>query len=108
MPVCASPRTSTMLARQRELNTQFHQLLDAFVLADALFTAQALRNYGTGWLDLPYSIDPFENYQWLLIVLMPFGPIILDLQGFYQSLLNKRLENRSSRSCGQCFTSASW
>ena len=40
---------------------------------------------------LPYPIDPFENYQWLLIVIMPFGPIILDLQGFYQSPFNKTL-----------------
>ncbi len=34
--------------------------------------------------DLPYSIDPFRNYQWLLLVIMPFGPILLDLQGFYR------------------------
>jgi len=78
-----------MLARQQELNTQFHQLLDALLLALALFAAHALRFYGTGWLDLPYSIDPFQNYQWLLIVIMPFGPIILDLQGFYESPFNK-------------------
>lgn len=78
-----------MLNRQQELNTQFHQLLDAFVLAFSLFAAHALRFYGTGWLNFPYPIDPFENYQWLLIVLMPFGPIILDLQGFYQSPFNK-------------------
>ena len=80
-----------MLARQQELNTQFHQLLDALLLASSLFAAHALRFYGTGWLDLPYSIDPFQNYQWLLIVIIPFGPIILDLQGFYQSPFNKTL-----------------
>jgi hypothetical protein len=80
-----------MLARQQELNTQFQQLLDAFLLACALFAAHALRFYGTSWLNLPYSIDPFQNYQWLLVVLMPFGPIILDLQGFYLSPLNKTL-----------------
>jgi exopolysaccharide biosynthesis polyprenyl glycosylphosphotransferase len=80
-----------MLARQQELNTQFHQLLDALLLAFSLFGAHALRFYGTGWLDLPYSIDPFQNYQWLLIVIIPFGPIILDLQGFYQSPFNKTL-----------------
>ena len=80
-----------MLARQQELNTQFHQLLDALLLALSLFAAHALRYYGTGWLDLPYSIDPFQNYQWLLVVIIPFGPIILDLQGFYQSPFNKTL-----------------
>jgi exopolysaccharide biosynthesis polyprenyl glycosylphosphotransferase len=80
-----------MLARQQELNAQFHQLLDALLLALSLFAAHALRFYGTGWLNLPYPIDPFENYQWLLIVIMPFGPIILDLQGFYQSPFNRTL-----------------
>ncbi len=80
-----------MLARQQELSTQFHQIIDAFLLAFSLFAAHALRYYGTAWLDLPYSIDPFQNYQWLLIVFMPFGPIILDLQGFYQSPFNKTL-----------------
>jgi len=80
-----------MLARQQELNTQFHQLLDALLLALSLFAAHALRFYGTSWLDLPYSIDPFQNYQWLLVVIIPFGPIILDLQGFYQSPFNKTL-----------------
>ncbi|HXA09170.1 MAG TPA: sugar transferase [Chthoniobacterales bacterium] len=80
-----------MLARQQELSTQFQQLLDAFLLAGALFAAHALRFYGTTWLDLPYSIDPFRNYQWLLVVIMPFGPIILDLQGFYLAPLNKTL-----------------
>jgi len=29
-----------MLNRQQELNTQFHQLIDAFVLAFSLFAAQ--------------------------------------------------------------------
>ncbi len=78
-----------MQNRQQELNAQFQQLIDAFLLAFSLFAAHALRFYGTEWLDLPYSIDPFNNYQWLLLVVMPFGPIFLDLQGFYQSPFNK-------------------
>ena len=60
-------------------------------MAVALFAAHTLRVASTSWFDLNYSIDPFENYQWLLVVIMPFGPIILDLQGFYRSPLNKTL-----------------
>jgi hypothetical protein len=37
-----------MLARQQELNTQFQQVIDAFLLALALFAAHALRYCGTG------------------------------------------------------------
>ncbi len=80
-----------MLARKQELNTQVQQILDAVLLAVALILAHLLRFYGTEWFDLEKSIDPFSNYQWLLVVIMPFGPILLDLQGFYQSPLTKTL-----------------
>jgi exopolysaccharide biosynthesis polyprenyl glycosylphosphotransferase len=79
-----------MLARRQELNTQLQQLIDAFLLAFSLWVAHTLRAYSTFWFDLTNTIDPFKNYQWLLVVVMPFGPILLELQGFYQSPLNKR------------------
>ena len=49
-----------------------------------------LRHYSTFWFDLSKTIDPQRNYQWLLVVIMPFGPILLDLQGFYQSPSTRR------------------
>src|ERR1700693_5258107 len=81
---------SSMLARRQELNTQLQQLIDSVLLALSLLAAHSLRYYSTAWFDLTTPIDPFRNYQWLLVVIMPFGPILLDLQGFYQSPLNKR------------------
>src|SRR6266436_1997872 len=81
---------SSMLARRQELNTQLQQLIDSVLLALSLVAAHSLRYYSTAWFDLTTPIDPFRNYQWLLVVIMPFGPILLDLQGFYQSPLNKR------------------
>jgi len=36
-------------------------------------------------------IDPFRNYQCLFVVIMPFWPILLDLQDFCQSPPNKGL-----------------
>src|SRR6266566_6364800 len=78
-----------MLTRRQELNTQLQQLIDAVLLALSLLAAHTLRYYGTSWFDLSKSIDPFQGYQWLLIVIMPFGPVLLDLQGFYQSPLTK-------------------
>ena len=80
-----------MLARKQELNTQLQQLIDSFLLALALFAAHTLRFYSAIWFNLKDSIDPFANYQWLLVVVMPFGPIFLDLQGFYQSPLGKTI-----------------
>ena len=78
-----------MLARRQELNTQLQQIFDAFLLAAALIGAHTLRYLSTDLLGLERAIDPFTNYQWLLVVIMPFGPILLDLQGFYRSPLTK-------------------
>jgi exopolysaccharide biosynthesis polyprenyl glycosylphosphotransferase len=78
-----------MLARKQELNTQIQQLIDSFLLAFSLVGAHSLRLYSTAWFNLSNTIDPFRNYSWLLIVVMLFGPILLDLQGFYESPLDK-------------------
>lgn len=79
-----------MLTRKQELNTQLQQLIDAVLLAISLRVAY-LRLYATTWFHLENMVDPFRNYQWLFVVIMPFGPIMLDLQGFYQSPLNKSI-----------------
>jgi exopolysaccharide biosynthesis polyprenyl glycosylphosphotransferase len=78
-----------MLARRQELNTQLQVLIDAFLLALSLWAAYVLRYYATFWFNLNNTVDPQQNYAWLLLVIMPFGPVFLDLQGFYQSPLNK-------------------
>lgn len=78
-----------MLARRQELNTQIQQLIDSFLFAFSLLAAHTLRLYSTTWFVLKQSIDPFGNYSWLLIVVMLFGPVLLDLQGFYESPIDK-------------------
>jgi exopolysaccharide biosynthesis polyprenyl glycosylphosphotransferase len=80
-----------MLTRRQELNTQLQQVIDAFLLALSLWAAYALRLYSTFWFGLSKSVDPQSNYAWLLVPIMMFGPIFLELQGFYQSPLNKTL-----------------
>jgi hypothetical protein len=62
-----------MLARKQELNTQLQQLIDALLLAVSLWVACVLRFYATSWFHLAYMVDPFRNYQWLFVVIMPFG-----------------------------------
>src|SRR5256885_14356795 len=78
-----------MLARRQEINTQLQVLIDAFLLALSLWAAYVLRYYSTFWFGLSKSVDEQSNYAWLLIPIMVFGPILLDLQGFYQSPLDK-------------------
>ena len=78
-----------MLARRQELNTQLQQIFDSFLLGLSLLGSHFLRYHSTAWFDLEKTIDPLPNYYWLVVVVMAFGPILLDLQGFYQSPLTK-------------------
>ncbi|MDQ6623280.1 MAG: sugar transferase, partial [Verrucomicrobiota bacterium] len=78
-----------MLARRQEINTQLQQITDSFLLALTLFATHFVREHSTVWFGVEKTIDPFSNYHWLIIVVMAFGPILLDLQGFYQSPLVK-------------------
>lgn len=73
-----------MLGRRQELNLQFLQIMDAFLIAVAFWTAHTFRVIGGIWGIFPVQIAPFSEFQWLLFVLVPFGPICLEAQGFYE------------------------
>lgn len=55
----------------------------------AFWIAHSLRFFGTGWLFKDAAIGPFKDFEWLLFVILPFGPIILEFQGFYSISLQK-------------------
>ncbi|HEY0368129.1 MAG TPA: sugar transferase [Chthoniobacterales bacterium] len=78
-----------MLPRRQEINTQLQQIIDSFLLGLTLYGTYLLRVYATDWFGLERAIDPFSNYHWLVIVVMAFGPILLDLQGYYASPVTK-------------------
>lgn len=73
-----------MLRRQRQIRTQVHKILDAGLFALAFWLAHFVRSHwrieifgGTA------EIKAFEEYVWLLLVIFPVAPIILEFQGFY-------------------------
>lgn len=78
-----------MLARKQELNTQILQVIDSLLLALALLSAHSLRLHSNISFAVSNLVDPLQNYYWLLIVVMLFGPVLLELQGFYQSPINR-------------------
>src|SRR3712207_2728832 len=78
-----------MLARRQEINTQVQQIIDAFLLALTLFVTHYVRERSVDWFGVEKTIDPFSNYHWLIVVVMAFGPIVLELQGFYESPITK-------------------
>ena len=55
-------------------------------------------------LDRLVEIGPFEKFLWMLAVIVPFGPLLLDLQGFY----NHPQEKNSWKSMQQIASSGVW
>jgi exopolysaccharide biosynthesis polyprenyl glycosylphosphotransferase len=93
-----------MLGRKQELNLQFLQIVDALLIAFSFWLAHVLRFFGTDWFLFDKPIGPFSDFQWLLIVIVPFGPILLELQGFYASPYQKT----PGRSLAQIARAAFW
>lgn len=78
-----------MLGRKQELNLQFQQISDGLLLVAAFWIAHTIRFLGTSAFVFDKPIAPFKEFQWLLFVILPFGPIILELQGFYAPITQK-------------------
>jgi exopolysaccharide biosynthesis polyprenyl glycosylphosphotransferase len=80
-----------MLGRRQELNLQFLQIVDAFIIVLAFWGAHTFRYMGKWWGIFDKPIAPFAEFQWLLFVIVPFGPICLEAQGFYEHPARKSL-----------------
>ncbi len=78
-----------MLARKREINLQLNELVDAVLLGLAFWVSHQLRFYGLVSLDVSPEIPEFAYFFWALAVIIPFGPFLLELQGFYYYPLEK-------------------
>jgi exopolysaccharide biosynthesis polyprenyl glycosylphosphotransferase len=50
-------------------------------------------------LGLVYDIPNFNEFRWVLFVLMPFGPIVLEMQGFYSHVLQKTVLKSTAQLC---------
>lgn len=73
-----------MLRRDRQLRTQLYQIKDAALFALALWIAYLFR----ATLDLNIlegrTLQPFDQFAWLYLIIVPGAPLILELQGYYQ------------------------
>ena len=81
-----------MLGRRQEINLQLNQLADCVLLALALCLGHWLRAdvAQSLWPHLE-KIPPFSKMVWVIAVVAPFLPIILESRGFYDNVLEKTL-----------------
>ncbi|MGH8047141.1 MAG: sugar transferase [Chthoniobacterales bacterium] len=80
-----------MLARKQEINLQLNELADAALLGVTFWLCHWLRFNGILSLDSSPEIPEFKYFWWALAVIVPFGPFLLEMQGYYQYPLEKTL-----------------
>jgi len=79
-----------MIGRRQEINLQLTELTDSGILAFFLWFAHYLRaDLALRYYPNLEALPPFSEFIWLLAVIAPFTPVILELRGFYFNLINK-------------------
>jgi exopolysaccharide biosynthesis polyprenyl glycosylphosphotransferase len=93
-----------MLQRQQQLITQIHRVVDASLYALGFWLAHWLRDQDLLIAWQRPEITPFSQYAWFLAFVVPFGPLFLQLQGFYNrpGLVSRR------RTLWQLFWGTTW
>lgn len=79
-----------MLGRRQEINLQLTELLDSALLAFCLWFAHFLRASLARhfWPEL-VEIPPIDELYWVMAVVVPFTPVVLEMRGFYSNLFHK-------------------
>jgi FlaA1/EpsC-like NDP-sugar epimerase len=93
-----------MIARKQEIGLQLNQLIDALLLGGVFWVCHFLRSNNLGALDALIEVPGFAHFPWMLAVTIPFGPFLLELQGFY----NYQLEKSFLKSLSQITRAGFW
>jgi len=93
-----------MIARKYEINLQVNQVIDAVLLGLIFWGSHYLRFHQLIILDSLWTIEGFGKFVWMLAVIMPFGPFLLEMQGYY----NYPLEKTVWKSLRQMASAAFW
>jgi exopolysaccharide biosynthesis polyprenyl glycosylphosphotransferase len=81
-----------MLGRRQEINLQLNQLADFMILALSMRVAHWIRaTLGPQLFPQIEDVPPFAEFFWVLAIIAPFTPLILESRGFYNNVLNKTL-----------------
>ena len=79
-----------MLRRKKQIFVRVNKALDGLIFCLGLFLAHFLRihselpDWAVNMFDGSPAIRPFSVWLWLLVVIFPLGPFLLETQGFYE------------------------
>lgn len=82
--------------RKESFSIQILQLADAALIWLAFYVASLLRDPIRGMLslpDLPSGSSGLQELTWILFIVVPFTPVILEVFGFYRHPMRKRLKD---------------
>lgn len=79
-----------MLGRKQEIDLKLNQFVDGLIIAFAFWLSHKMRfeNIGGIWPE-DVKIPEFKDFLWLLYITVPFTPLVLELNGYYNNLLQK-------------------
>ncbi len=92
-----------MLGRKQEFNLKLNEILDSALLALAGWISHSLREWSANLFGGP-TIPEFERFYWIMAIVVPFTPVILEMLGYYKHPLQKT----PWRSLRQLFQAAFW
>jgi hypothetical protein len=86
-----------MIVRKQKISLQLNQLIDAVLLGAVFWLCHFLLSSKSVFSDPVLEMPGFTHFLWMLAVIVPFGPFLLEIQGFY----NYQLEKSLLRSLGE-------
>lgn len=93
-----------MIGHRQEFYAQVNQVADAILLGLSFWLAYTLRAASLFDIDFLHEIPPFVESLWMLAVVMPFGPLFLEMNGFY----SHPLQASTARRIGQIARAGLW
>ncbi|MEM7385423.1 MAG: sugar transferase [Verrucomicrobiota bacterium] len=76
-----------MLGRKQEINLQLNQIIDSGLIAVSFWFSHWIRFQTDEWFG--FQIPTFDNFLWAMFIVVPFTPLVLEMQGFYQNPILK-------------------
>jgi exopolysaccharide biosynthesis polyprenyl glycosylphosphotransferase len=79
--------------RKQEISKDLPMIFDGVILCLCLWGCYQVRVWEVIQLGQLGTIPEFSQHYWMLGLIIPLGPLLLDLQGYYEYPLSQRIES---------------